>query len=173
MLLTAAQSQDLLERHQMGPPSTLLAWFRVSGEDPSIQAGLGRAALPVRPLEGFPPAEANRLAALAGLVLPSRAAASDLLVDLWEVMVEEDLLEVRYGPGLASVTVDDAAAFRHPDWSRFGFGVDPRGGPYLARADVIAAIDAGGPLPPGGWGGLPVLDSLMVRAYAEAHGSGQ
>jgi hypothetical protein len=27
-----------------------------------------------------------------------------------------------------AVELDDAAAFRHPDWSRFGFAVDPAGG---------------------------------------------
>ncbi|MDR0366453.1 MAG: hypothetical protein LBH68_06485, partial [Bifidobacteriaceae bacterium] len=66
--------------------------------------------------------------------------------------------------------LDDAAAFRHPDWSRFGFKVDPHGGPYLAKEHLIGALDRGETVSTAALAALPAMDSAVVQAYAEARG---
>jgi hypothetical protein len=166
--LTAQQARGLLEHHQVAPPVGLEAVAITVSRTDGIVAALGAASIVVDPLEGLPEAEANRLAAAAGLPGSARGAAATALTDLWRLVLAEDLLAVRHGPDVAAITLDDAAAFRHPDWSRFGFEVDPAGGPYLAKTDAIAAIDAGSPLPPEDWARLPAMDQLIVRAYAQA-----
>jgi hypothetical protein len=167
MLLSEEWARSLLRLHRIGPPLELAAWIKVSRS--GIAAGLGSSAIAVPALEGLPQAGANRLAGQAGVAAKARGTASDMLLSLWEMVLSEDLLEVRYGPGLARVTLDDAARFRHPGWARFGFAIDPAGGPYLAKADAIAAIDAGRPWKSGDRARLPVMDDLVVRAYAQAH----
>ncbi|MDR1633460.1 MAG: hypothetical protein LBS27_00720 [Bifidobacteriaceae bacterium] len=182
MKLSPVQARGLLEYHQVGPALGLVAAICVDrgGEGPGgpdgigrpgggIEARLGTAMLTIEPLEGLPEAEANRLAAAAGLPDSDRGRAATLLTELWRLVSAEDLLQVRYGPAVATVVLDDAAAFRHPDWARFGFAVDPAGGPYLAKTAAIAAVDAGAGIPPEDWAKIPAMDALVFRAYAQAH----
>jgi hypothetical protein len=164
-----------LALHQLAPPEAVEAWIAVRPR--GLVAGLRRwpGGRPARdpavpPLEGLSAARANRLAAAAGLAPERRGPACDLLLELWERVVADDLAEVRVSPAAAAVTLDDAARFRHPEWSRFGMATDPAGGPYLARTDLIAAADRGEPVAEAELAALPALDALVVRAYAESLG---
>jgi hypothetical protein len=159
-----------LEHHLVDLSAGLTAAFTVSQTRPWIAATLADAWLEVDPVTGFDTAVGNRLAGCAGLDVGVRGAASALLVALWGVVLEEDLEVLRVAGRRVEVTLDDAAAFRHPDWSRFGFQIDPQGGPYLAKEHLIRAVDRGEAVSEATVAALPVIDAVVVRAYAEARG---
>jgi succinyl-CoA synthetase beta subunit len=98
----------------------------VADEDPAAIARLH-----VDPLAGFGLADAERLVAEAGLDDPARAGAARVLVDLYRCYEEGDADLVEINPLIltpdgrvhaldAKVTLDDNAAFRHPEWEAFG-----------------------------------------------------
>jgi hypothetical protein len=162
----------------------------VSTQERGAAAG---ALAHVDPVAGMVGADANRLAGDAGVPPKERGAAAGLLLDLWHVVLACDLLEVRVGWGQrapggvpadagsgprpeaaleAVVTLDESAAFRHPEWEMFGVATDPAGGPYLGRADGIDAGNRGEALSEADLAALPAMDALIVRAYGQARGAG-
>jgi len=82
------------------------------------------------PVAGFDRAQALALVAEAGLAEAAREGAADVLVDLYRCYVEGDADLVEINPLVltpegrvhaldAKVTLDDNAAFRHPEWDAF------------------------------------------------------
>ncbi|MFZ0173924.1 MAG: ADP-forming succinate--CoA ligase subunit beta [Acidimicrobiales bacterium] len=97
------------------------------------------ARLHVDPLDGLGQAEALQLVTDAGLDAEALEQAAGILVDLYRCYVEGDADLVEINPLVlatdgrvraldAKVTLDDDAAFRHPEWSEFEEmgDVDPR-----------------------------------------------
>jgi succinyl-CoA synthetase beta subunit len=98
---------------------------QVAAEDPSAITRLH-----IDPYEGFSEAQADRLVADAGLDLAARAGAARVLVSLYRCFTEGDADLVEVNPLVlttdgrvqaldAKVTLDDNAAFRHPEWEEF------------------------------------------------------
>ncbi len=88
------------------------------------------ARLHVDPVDGLSPRAAQRLVADAGLDPEARAPAAELLVALYRCYVEGDCDLAEINPLIlttdgrvhaldAKVTLDDNAAFRHPEWEQF------------------------------------------------------
>ncbi len=93
----------------------------------------------INPLDGLPIEEARALVTEAGLDEAARDEAARILVDLYRCYVEGDADLVEINPLVlttdnrvhaldAKVTLDDDAAFRHPEWEEFaGIGeIDER-----------------------------------------------
>ncbi len=98
---------------------------QVAAEDPSAIARCH-----VNPVTGLRPADARQLVEQAGLDVRARAGAADILVKLYRCFVEGDADLVEINPLIltpdgrvhaldAKVTLDDNAAFRHPEWDEF------------------------------------------------------
>src|SRR5688500_687974 len=107
---------------------------QVADEDPSAIARLH-----IDPVEGLTSAAALKLATDAKLDEPARAGAAEILVKAYRCFVEGDCDLVEINPLIltpqgkvhaldAKVTLDDNAAFRHPEWEEFrGVAqIDPR-----------------------------------------------
>jgi succinyl-CoA synthetase beta subunit len=88
------------------------------------------ARLHVDPVDGLSAAAAGRLVEDAGLDAEARAPAAELLVALYRCYVEGDCDLAEINPLIlttdgrvhaldAKVTLDDNAAFRHPEWEQF------------------------------------------------------
>ena len=88
------------------------------------------ARLQVNPLDGIDLAAARRLAAEAGIDEEALDGVADVLVKLYRCYVEGDADLVEINPLVltpdgrvhaldAKVTLDDAAAFRHPEWDEW------------------------------------------------------
>lgn len=88
------------------------------------------ARLHVDPCEGFGEGQARHLVHEAGLDEEAEAGAVDVLVSLYRCFVEGDADLVEVNPLVltsdgrvhaldAKVTLDDNAAFRHPEWDEF------------------------------------------------------
>ena len=86
--------------------------------------------MPLDPVEGITEEVARRIVEEAGFPPADQAAVGDVLQKLWRVFVDADatLVEVnplvRTGDGRiialdGKVTLDDNAAFRHPEWERY------------------------------------------------------
>jgi len=84
----------------------------------------------VDPLDGLSAEEAEALAEEAGIDLGARRGVARVLVDAYRCYVEGDCDLVEINPLIftpdgrvhaldAKVTLDDAAAFRHPEWAEF------------------------------------------------------
>jgi succinyl-CoA synthetase beta subunit len=84
------------------------------------------AKVRVDALEGVTPTLARGIAAAANFPEPIRAQVADILVDLWRTMVKEDATLVEVNPLVQTpdgrvlaldgkVTIDENAAFRHPE----------------------------------------------------------
>jgi succinyl-CoA synthetase beta subunit len=84
------------------------------------------AKIRVDALEGVTPMLARDIAAAANFPEPIRAQVADILVDLWRTMVKEDATLVEVNPLVQTpdgrvlaldgkVTIDENAAFRHPE----------------------------------------------------------
>jgi succinyl-CoA synthetase beta subunit len=97
------------------------------------------ARLHVDPVEKLSGAQARRLVADAGLDEDARAQAADLLVKLYDCYAQGDCDLAEINPLVltndgrvlaldAKVTLDDNAAFRHPEWEEFADTeeLDPR-----------------------------------------------
>jgi succinyl-CoA synthetase beta subunit len=85
------------------------------------------ARLEINPLDGISRADAEDLVARAGLDEAARPGAVEILLNLYRCYVEGDADLVEINPLIltpegkvhaldAKVTLDDAAAFRHPEW---------------------------------------------------------
>jgi len=88
------------------------------------------ARLHIDPVDGLDLAAATRLVEEANLDPEARAGAADILVKLYRCFVEGDADLVEINPLIltpegkvhaldAKVTLDDSAAFRHPEWDEF------------------------------------------------------
>jgi succinyl-CoA synthetase beta subunit len=97
----------------------------VAEEDPGA---IARAH--IDPVAGFGPDDARRLVDAAGLDEEARAQAAEVLVKLYRCYTEGDADLVEINPLIltpdgrvhaldAKVTLDDNAAFRHPEWEAF------------------------------------------------------
>ncbi len=97
----------------------------VAEEDPDAIAKMY-----IDPVDGFTAADAESLVAAAGLDPEARAGAAAILADLYRCYVEGDADLVEINPLIltpdgkvhaldAKVTLDDNAAFRHPEWDEF------------------------------------------------------
>jgi succinyl-CoA synthetase beta subunit len=113
------------------------------------------ARLHVDPADGLSRDAARDLVERAGLAPEALDGAADVLVDLYRCYVEGDADLVEINPLIltpdgrvhaldAKVTLDDDAAFRHPEWSDFdgGGGGDPR--ERLAREKGLQYIGLDG-----------------------------
>jgi succinyl-CoA synthetase beta subunit len=98
---------------------------QVADEDPGAIARLH-----IDPAVGLSPAEAATLVEEAALDEAARAQAADILLKLYRCFVEGDADLVEINPLIltpdgrvhaldAKVTLDDNAAFRHPEWDEF------------------------------------------------------
>ncbi len=98
---------------------------QVADEDPDAIARLH-----VDPYLGFSAADAEALVVRAGLEPEARPGAAEVLVKLYRCFVEGDADLVEVNPLVlstdgrvhaldAKVTLDDNAAFRHPEWAEF------------------------------------------------------
>ena len=97
----------------------------VAAEEPSAIARLH-----IDPLDGLPADEARGLVERAGLDLRAADELSRVLLDVWTVYREGDAELVEVNPLVvtgdgrvvaldAKVTLDDSAAFRHPEWEEW------------------------------------------------------
>ncbi|TAN29808.1 MAG: ADP-forming succinate--CoA ligase subunit beta [Actinomycetota bacterium] len=84
----------------------------------------------VNPLDGITIAEARDIAVRAGIDKPAIDGVSEILVKLYDAFVKGDADLVEINPLIltpehkvhaldAKVTLDDAAAFRHPEWEAY------------------------------------------------------
>jgi len=84
----------------------------------------------VNPLDGITLAEARDIAVRAGIDEPAIDGVSEILVKLYDAVVKGDADLVEINPLIltpehkvhaldAKVTLDDAAAFRHPEWEAY------------------------------------------------------
>jgi len=98
---------------------------QVAEEDPTAIARLH-----IDPYFGFSEAQAEALVRQAGLDQEARAGAAEVLAKLYRCFVEGDADLVEVNPLVlatdgrvhaldAKVTLDDNAAFRHPEWAEF------------------------------------------------------
>jgi succinyl-CoA synthetase beta subunit len=98
---------------------------QVAAEDPQAIARLH-----VNPVDGLSEAQARQLVEEAGLDQEARPGAADILRQLYRCFVEGDADLVEINPLIltpdgrvhaldAKVTLDDNAAFRHPEWEEF------------------------------------------------------
>jgi succinyl-CoA synthetase beta subunit len=98
---------------------------QVAEEDPTAIARLH-----VDPVDGLSPEAARQLAVDAGLDAEAIDGAADILVKLYRCFVEGDADLVEINPLIltpdgrvhaldAKVSLDDNAAFRHPEWDEF------------------------------------------------------
>jgi succinyl-CoA synthetase beta subunit len=98
---------------------------QVAAEDPEAIARVH-----IDPVDGLPAAQARDLVDRAGLDQEARAGAADILVKLYECFTKGDADLVEINPLIltpdgrvhaldAKVTLDDNAAFRHPEWDEF------------------------------------------------------
>lgn len=98
---------------------------QVAEEDPDAIARLH-----IDPVDGLSAEAASQLVANAGLDEEARAGAADILLKLYRCYVEGDADLVEINPLIltpdgrvhaldAKVTLDDNAAFRHPEWDEF------------------------------------------------------
>jgi len=99
-------------------------------EQVAAEAPQAIARLHVNLVDGLSDAEARRLVAQAGLDQEAQAGAADVLLKLYRCFVEGDADLVEINPLIltpdgrvhaldAKVTLDDNAAFRHPEWEEF------------------------------------------------------
>jgi succinyl-CoA synthetase beta subunit len=112
------------------------------------------ARLHVNPLDGLPRERARAWADAAGLDPKARDGAADILTKLYRCYVEGDADLVEINPLIltpegkvhaldAKVTLDDNAAFRHPEWDEFrGFEeLDPRDAMARERGLQYVGLD--------------------------------
>lgn len=108
----------------------------------------------VDPAEGLDVAAARETVAVAGLPEAARPGVADVLVALYRCFVEGDADLVEVNPLVwttdgrvhaldAKVTLDDNAAFRHPEWEEFAAAIelDPREARAKARGLNYIGLD--------------------------------
>ncbi len=135
------------------------------------------AKLPVDPLTGVDPAGAAAIARAARLPEPAVGAAAELLTRLWTVFADSDATLVEVNPLILTgdgrvlaldgkVTLDDNAAFRHPEFAGYAdVGADD---PLEQRAKErdLNYVKLDGSVGIIGNGAGLVMSTLDVVAYA-------
>jgi succinyl-CoA synthetase beta subunit len=122
---------------------------QVAAEDP---AAIER--LEVNPLDGLAPDDARALVERAGIDSEARAGVVDVVLRLYRCYLEGDADLVEINPLVlttsgevraldAKVTLDDEAAFRHPEWSQFADAEpdDPRERSARAKGLSYVGLD--------------------------------
>ena len=113
------------------------------------------ARLHVDPVDGLSVTESENLVAEAGLDQEARAQAADLLLKLYDCYVQGDCDLVEINPMIlttdgrvhaldAKVTLDDNAAFRHPEWGELGGSEDLDARELLAKEKGLTYIGLSG-----------------------------
>jgi succinyl-CoA synthetase beta subunit len=152
-------------------------------EQLAVQRPDALARVPVDPLDGVDVAKATEIAAAAGFPAEVRDQVIDVLVSLWQVFVAEDATLVEVNPLVRTpagqvvaldgkVTLDDNAAFRHPDvFAAFAdrSAADPL--EQRAKEKDLNYVKLAGEVGIIGNGAGLVMSTLDVVAYAgERHG---
>lgn len=99
-------------------------------EQVAAEAPEAIARLEINPLDGLSPARARRLVARAGIDAEARRSVVDVILQLYRCYIEGDADLVEINPLIvtpsgevraldAKISLDDEAAFRHPEWSEF------------------------------------------------------
>jgi len=122
---------------------------QVAAEDP---AAIER--LEVNPLDGLAPDDARALVDRAGIDPEAQAGVADVVLRLYRCYIEGDADLVEINPLVlttsgevraldAKVTLDDEAAFRHPEWSEFADAEpdDPRERSARAKGLSYVGLD--------------------------------
>ncbi|MGH9170267.1 MAG: ADP-forming succinate--CoA ligase subunit beta [Acidimicrobiales bacterium] len=123
---------------------------QVVDEDPGAIARLH-----IDPLDGLGLEQALELVTAAGLDLEARAEAAEILTQLYQCYVDGDADLVEINPLVltteghvhaldAKVTLDDDAAFRHPDWVDFEAAGDTDSREALAKQKGLNYIGLDG-----------------------------
>jgi succinyl-CoA synthetase beta subunit len=113
------------------------------------------ARLHVDPVDGLSVTESAKLVAEAGLDEVARVQAADLLVKLYDCYVQGDCDLVEINPLIlttdgrvhaldAKVTLDDNAAFRHPEWGELGGSEELDARELLAKEKGLTYIGLSG-----------------------------
>jgi succinyl-CoA synthetase beta subunit len=140
------------------------------------------AKVPVDANEGVTPAKAREIVAQAKFPAEVADQVADVLVKLWGVFISEDATLVEVNPLVKTaagevvaldgkVTLDENAAFRHPDHAELedSSAVDPL--EQAARAKGLNYVKLDGEVGIIGNGAGLVMSTLDVVAYAgESHG---
>ena len=113
------------------------------------------ARLEINPLDGLSAGDAQTLASAAGIDAGAREGVADVILRLYRCYIEGDADLVEINPLIvttsgevhaldAKVTLDDEAAFRHPEWSEFAEAEpdDPR--ERAARAKNLSYVSLDG-----------------------------
>ena len=113
------------------------------------------ARLEINPLDGLPASDAQTLASAAGIGAEACEGVADVILRLYRCYIEGDADLVEINPLIvttsgevraldAKVTLDDEAAFRHPEWSEFAEAEpdDPR--ERAARAKNLSYVSLDG-----------------------------
>ncbi|MGP8065668.1 MAG: ADP-forming succinate--CoA ligase subunit beta, partial [Acidimicrobiales bacterium] len=122
---------------------------QVAAEDP---AAIER--LEVNPLDGLAPDDARALVERAGIDAEAQAGVADVVLRLYRCYLEGDADLVEINPLVvttsgevraldAKVTLDDEAAFRHPEWAEFADAEpdDPRERSARAKGLSYVGLD--------------------------------
>ena len=123
---------------------------QVAAEDPKAIARLH-----IDPVDGLSEADARRLVEQAGLDEQARAGATDILVKLYRCFVEGDADLVEINPLIltpdgrvhaldAKVSLDNNAAFRHPEWQEYSATEELDERERLARSKGLQYIGLSG-----------------------------
>jgi succinyl-CoA synthetase beta subunit len=140
------------------------------------------AQVPIDPLAGVDDAKAREIVEATGFPAELADQAADFVKRLWTVFVEEDasLVEVnplaRLGDGSlealdGKVTLDDNAAYRHPDHAAFEVAAEADPLEAAAKEKGLNYVKLDGEVGIIGNGAGLVMSTLDVVAYAgQAHG---
>ncbi|MDQ3700884.1 MAG: acetate--CoA ligase family protein, partial [Chloroflexota bacterium] len=123
---------------------------QVAAEDPQAIARLH-----VDPVEGLSEAGARQIVALAGLDAAAHDGAVDILMKLYRCYTEGDATLVEINPLIltpdgrvhaldAKVSLDDNAAYRHPEWEEFRVGEALDAREQLAREKGLQYVGLSG-----------------------------
>jgi succinyl-CoA synthetase beta subunit len=166
---------------------TFLAMASVEGgmeiEQLAVERPEALARVPVNPLDGLDAAKAAEIVDAAGFPVEVRDQVADVLVRLWETFIAEDATLVEVNPLVRTpdgrvvaldgkVTLDDNAAFRHPETAA-AFADPAATDPLeqLAREKDLNYVKLDGEVGIIGNGAGLVMSTLDVVAYAgERHG---
>jgi succinyl-CoA synthetase beta subunit len=166
---------------------TFLAMASVEGgmeiEQLAVERPEALARVPVNPLDGLDAAKAAEIVDAAGFPVEVRDQIADVLVRLWETFIAEDATLVEVNPLVRTpdgrvvaldgkVTLDDNAAFRHPETAAAFADPAATGAlEQLAREKDLNYVKLDGEVGIIGNGAGLVMSTLDVVAYAgERHG---
>jgi succinyl-CoA synthetase beta subunit len=186
-----AETADIAEEYYVSflldrTNRTFLAMASVEGgmdiEEVAATKPEALAKVPVDANEGVTPAKAREIVAQAKFPAEVADQVADVLVKLWGVFIKEDATLVEVNPLVKTaagdvvaldgkVTLDENAAFRHPDHAELedSSAVDPL--EQAARAKGLNYVKLDGEVGIIGNGAGLVMSTLDVVAYAgESHG---